>query len=67
MDTTFALTSITGVISRLRDRCDSGVRALINPDHWALLSCCDWYPDALGFPTHLAALADDNVSPPETS
>lgn len=35
---------------------------LASPQAWALLSTCDWYPDATGFPaSHAALLAPDQT------
>jgi hypothetical protein len=37
---------------------------LTRPERWAIVSCCDWYPDPTHFPTDHAALlrADEAVS-----
>jgi len=37
---------------------------LSQPEHWALLSCCDWYPDGSSFPlTHFALIRTDERKP----
>jgi hypothetical protein len=41
--------SLAARLATLRD-------ALLKPDHWVLLSGCDWHPDANGFPTDQARL-----------
>ena len=34
------------------------------PEHWTLLSCCDWYPDGSSFPsTHFALIGTDERKP----
>lgn len=32
------------------------IHAVSRPERWALLSCCDWYPDGFSFPSNHAAL-----------
>jgi hypothetical protein len=42
--------------ARLRSRLTALRHELGAPERWVLLSTCDWYPDASGFPTNHARL-----------
>jgi hypothetical protein len=47
---------------RVRSAVSAAIRAVRDPERWALLSCCDWYPDSSSFPSNHAALLRADAS-----
>lgn len=58
--TTKIFARLAGFKRGLRSFTSGAIQAFTQPERWAHISCCDWYPDGFSFPSNHAALLREN-------